>query len=410
MIDRELAFRLTVIVAIFAAFAGLLPDRHGPYAPGHPRVHRPASNALPTPSPEPLIFAAVTPDQARAMNAAIAFAADRGPAAKPFSFRGDAMARERAVDCLAAAMVYEAGGDDTGQRAVAQVVLNRVRHPAFPPSICGAVFQGSERSTGCQFTFTCDGAMGRALSPDAWLHARGRASEMLGGAVFHDVGLATHYHTDWVHPVWSAEMDKIARVGTHLFFRWHGWAGTAAASRQGHGGIELAQPRMAALSPFHRAGLEMAEAQAALARAQTTLGAYAYGAADAALLAAAGTPAAARRGIFVIDMAQGGTGGVQAMAVLDRCGARPTCKVLGRLGPSAPEDLRQRIAFVYLRDQRTGMQKSFWNCDIFHRTAASQCLGPDSRRWLAFEPPVEAAKAVQAAIAAPAPPPDAAAR
>ncbi|MCZ3110870.1 cell wall hydrolase, partial [Acinetobacter baumannii] len=74
---------------------------------------------------------------------------------------GDTALQARAIDCMAAAVLYEAGDDAVGQRAVAQVVINRVRHPAFPKTICAVVFQGSDRATGCQFTFTCDGALVR---------------------------------------------------------------------------------------------------------------------------------------------------------------------------------------------------------------------------------------------------------
>ena len=89
-----------------------------------------------------------------------------------------------------------------------------------------------------------------------------------------------------------------------------------------------------------------------------------------------------------MDMAPGGNGNVQALRVLDICGDRPACKVIGRLGPSAAPDYRARVAFVFLRDRASGMQKSFWNCDFYPRMLAKQCLGPDSRQWLGWEPPV----------------------
>src|SRR3546814_18161788 len=80
--------------------------------------------------------------------------------------------RARALTCLADAVYYEAASEsDAGQRAVAQVVLNRVRHPAFPATVCGVVFQGSERASGCQFSFACDGAMARTPSGEAWRKA-----------------------------------------------------------------------------------------------------------------------------------------------------------------------------------------------------------------------------------------------
>src|SRR5690606_31870118 len=93
-------------------------------------------------------------------------------AASPFRFGGAADDRARAVKCLAQAIYYEAASEpDAGQRAVAQVVLNRVAHPTYPNSVCGVVFQGSERRTGCQFSFTCDGSLKRKPSRTFWERA-----------------------------------------------------------------------------------------------------------------------------------------------------------------------------------------------------------------------------------------------
>src|SRR3546814_2944120 len=103
--------------------------------------------------------------------------------ARPFVYPGDPSNRARARDCMAAAMLYEAGDDSKGQLAVGQVVINRVRHPAFPKSICEVVFQGSDRATGCQFTFTCDGALARRYSDAAWKRAQDNASMMLAGQI-----------------------------------------------------------------------------------------------------------------------------------------------------------------------------------------------------------------------------------
>lgn len=150
-------------------------------------------------------------------NAAARFAS-LGPAAKPFRFAGGLQDLARARACLAAAMFFEAGDDAIGQLAVGQVVLNRVRHPAFPAAVCGVVAQGSERATGCQFTFTCDGALARPVPAAARARALAHADLMLNGLVFAGVGLATHYHTEAVYPWWSPKLEKIARVGTHLFF------------------------------------------------------------------------------------------------------------------------------------------------------------------------------------------------
>jgi hypothetical protein len=174
-------------------------------------------------APPPLVGAAA------AQHNAVAPFASLGPPAKPFRFAGGLQDRARARACLAAAMFYEAGDDAIGQLAVGQVVLNRTRHPAFPAAVCGVVAQGSERATGCQFTFTCDGALARPVGTAARARALVHADLMLEGLVFAGVGLATHYHTDAVYPWWSPKLDKIAQVGTHLFFRWPGHWGSARA-------------------------------------------------------------------------------------------------------------------------------------------------------------------------------------
>lgn len=147
--------------------------------------------------------------------------------------------RARSLDCLTSAIYYEARSEpEDGQRAVAQVVLNRVRHSAFPSTVCGVVFQGSERRTGCQFSFTCDGSMARRPRPDVWERVRRIAVEALSGSVYAPVGNATHYHTTAILPYWAPYLRKSAIVGAHIFYRWSGSAGEASAFRQRYGGLE----------------------------------------------------------------------------------------------------------------------------------------------------------------------------
>ena len=162
-------------------------------------------------------------------------------AAQPFSLAGTRGPDDasRAIDCMTAAIYYEARSQsDDGQRAVAQVVLNRVRDRAFPNTVCGVVYQGSQRSTGCQFSFTCDGSMNAPLQPNAWAHAREIALAMLSGQVYAPVGSATFYHANYVSPWWAASMDKVAVVGAHIFYRWRGGMERALANSQGYGGYE----------------------------------------------------------------------------------------------------------------------------------------------------------------------------
>ena len=163
-----------------------------------------------------------------------------GPAARPFAFKGaTALDASRAQYCLTAAIYYEAASEtDNGMRGVAQTVLNRVRHPSFPGSVCGVVFQGSQRAGVCQFTFACDGAMARAPSAGGWARASRIAAEALAGKVFPSVGLATHYHTQAIWPRWGKSLVMTNIVGAHIFHRWRGRWGTPDAFRAPYAGRE----------------------------------------------------------------------------------------------------------------------------------------------------------------------------
>ncbi|GAD48201.1 hypothetical protein NT2_02_02830 [Caenibius tardaugens NBRC 16725] len=150
--------------------------------------------------------------------------------ARPLFAAGSPTDEARALHCLTQAIYYEAASEsDAGQRAVAQVVLNRVSHPAYPNTVCGVVYQGSERRTGCQFTFTCDGSLARTPSRFAWDRAHAAAQAALAGAVYAPVGLATHYHTIQVHPYWAPSLNRLTTIGAHIFYSWRGNAGRPAA-------------------------------------------------------------------------------------------------------------------------------------------------------------------------------------
>ena len=198
------------------------------------------SLALTALAPEQQALQPISRQAAIALNDAIPFSTAPVPAAAPFMLAtAGERDRERATACLAQAIYYEAGGDTVDdQRAVAQVVLNRVRHPLFPKTVCGVVFQGSQLKTGCQFTFTCDGSMSRPPEVRAWARAQAMAAEALNGAVFAPVGYATHFHTPWVAPYWAPTLEKIAQIGGHLFYRWPGGAGAPRAFAARYAGGE----------------------------------------------------------------------------------------------------------------------------------------------------------------------------
>jgi spore germination cell wall hydrolase CwlJ-like protein len=139
--------------------------------------------------------------------------------APPFRL-GGALEASRELECLTQAVYYEARGETpAGQAAVAQVVLNRVRHPSFPKTVCGVVFQGAGRR-GCQFSFACNGAMRSGYEIRAWTRAQRVAAKALSGYVMNEVGRATHFHTTYVSPSWGPRLTRVTQVGMHVFYRF----------------------------------------------------------------------------------------------------------------------------------------------------------------------------------------------
>lgn len=125
------------------------------------------------------------------------------------------------ADCLATAIYYEARSESViGQIAVAEVIMNRVDDYRYPNSVCGVVFQGSERVTGCQFSFTCDGAMNRPPKGRHWERAQTVATHVLMDLNKPLTGTATHYHTDYVDPIWNKHLVHTKTIGTHIFYRF----------------------------------------------------------------------------------------------------------------------------------------------------------------------------------------------
>ncbi|MES2987818.1 MAG: cell wall hydrolase [Pseudomonadota bacterium] len=358
------------------------------------------------PMVEPVQIQAVAPDDAKSINDSIAFSTLPNPAARPFRISGSGESQARAVDCLAAGVFYEAGDDTVGQRAVAQVVLNRMRHPAFPKTICGVVFQGQERTTGCQFSFTCDGAMVRwQPRAAAWDRARDVARRALTGSVYAPVGHATHYHTDWVVPYWSASLEKIIAVDTHLFFRWTGWWGTPPAFNRSYAGAEPNVPKMSRISAVH-----FGDPNAPLVSAEgVPLGSEGV-IIDPATIPANVVPppmtvesgGSAEGNNFMLTLPKGMSADAFAALAIRTCGERNYCKFMAwadakqtpaRLPLSSAQV--SAMSFSYLRDQSQGFAKALWNCQQFRRPSPVQCMRA--------QPPVAPAGAVVEDAKGPAP-------
>ena len=320
------------------------------------------------PGEAPVLAPSLLPaDDARARNAAIPFVKGPITPAPPFRFAGTGDDRARATECLALAAMAEAGPSDDGQRAVIQVVLNRVRHPAFAGTVCGVVFEGSDRATGCQFSFTCDGSLARRYGDQAWAAARRRSVEALGGRIYAPVGTATHYHTDWVFPYWSPKLDKIAQVETHLFLRWPGFWGTKAALGRVYRGGEpdplvLLAPDSGA-TPLPEPGSTPTVAPDA-----PTISGGALVMRDPS-----------GRANFV-ELAPG-TGEAGALALARKlCGPAGTCRVLGwgdrAAIPAAfpmPPSARAQLQFSYSRDP-AGAEIALYACDHFAGLPREKCI------------------------------------
>ncbi|GAA4770002.1 cell wall hydrolase [Novosphingobium ginsenosidimutans] len=381
MSNVRLIIGFAVAIALFGVLAlawqqGLFGDPAR--TPGGQAARQRELAVLPgKPGSEPIVQPSLDPLTALNQNAAVPFVKGPITPARAFNFTGSAADRLQATECLALTAMAEAGGSDPGQRAVIQVVLNRVRHPAFPKTICGVVFQGSERATGCQFTYTCDGSLARRYPDVAWQAARKRAREALDGYVYKPVGLATHYHTNWVYPYWSPSLDKVAQVDTHLFFRWRGFWGTPAAVQSRYRGGE----------PSFTALVQQVQVPDPLA-SESAMDA----ASEAADVAKVGSLAAGKTagelviphpdgGAFLVGL-KPGTGASGAVAMARRlCGGNGYCRVMAWADRSAvprgypvPPQARNRISMSYVLDDQNRETIEF-DCALFKGTPAGQCRG-----------------------------------
>jgi exopolysaccharide biosynthesis WecB/TagA/CpsF family protein len=231
---------VVAVVLLAAIVRAVTPAGDGQSSPsGQGYATRASSAALPLNLPPPDLLRPLSPEEAAKENAERPFVKRPDTPAAKFVLRTDADDRDRALTCLAQAVYYEAAGEGPdGERAVAQVVLNRMHHPGYPASICGVVYQGSDRPSGCQFTFTCDGSLLRTPVPALWTRAQKIAEDALAGQVFAAVGHATHYHADYVLPYWADSLDKTVQIGRHIFYRLRSTLGDKNAFMQRYAGAE----------------------------------------------------------------------------------------------------------------------------------------------------------------------------
>lgn len=270
--QRERDRRILLLACAIAAalFAGALALAYLLEAPGDASAWSDSSSGaedrmmLPAPVKQSAVIydtavMPLAPEEASAINASRPLDVAKVVPARALRIAAESAAGlgfEAALRCMTQAVYYEAASEaDTGQRAVAQVVLNRVRHPAFPNTVCGVVYQGSERVTGCQFSFTCDGSLARVPSISGWARAERVARDAFAGRVAAAVGNATHYHADYVVPYWAPTLDKAATIGAHIFYIMRGFLGSPRAF-SGRYDVALEAPPGVLVAPGMLAGEE----------------------------------------------------------------------------------------------------------------------------------------------------------
>jgi spore germination cell wall hydrolase CwlJ-like protein len=175
------------------------------------------------------------------------------------SFRADQIQRAESIDselmCMAQAVYYESANEPLeGQLAVAEVIANRMRDHRYPDTACGVVFQGATRTTGCQFTFTCDGAMLTKPAGENWERAQRIAAHVLMELNEERTGGATHYHATYVDPIWNSGLIRTDKIGLHIFYRFPRGAEWASVQRTYEARREKASMQLAALDAEAAAG------------------------------------------------------------------------------------------------------------------------------------------------------------
>jgi hypothetical protein len=227
-----------VAALALAGVAGFLVSRDRAEAAPQPPVSKQVREQLGMMSTGAGQSLVVTGATAQQRNALIPLAGDPLARMQGLVVAASAPQYATALKCMTQAIYYEAANEpETGKRAVAQVVINRLRHPAYPKSVCGVVYEGANAAV-CQFSFTCDGSLLRAPAARQWAESRSVAEAALAGSVLADVGSATNYHADYVLPRWAFTLGKITQIGAHIFYRLPGRIGGAAMFTGAWSGIE----------------------------------------------------------------------------------------------------------------------------------------------------------------------------
>tara|TARA_Y100000296_G_C5125634_1_gene232730 strand:+ start:296 stop:781 length:486 start_codon:yes stop_codon:yes gene_type:complete len=141
------------------------------------------------------------------------------------SAKADMLTLQQQITCLTEAVYFEARGENfIGQLAVANVILNRVRHVKFPNTICdvvheGRYWKGNPVRNKCQFSYWCDGKSEKMKDKTALEQAKNIAILSLAGARIDRMENVLYYHASYMRPYWISYVDRVEKIGTHIFYR-----------------------------------------------------------------------------------------------------------------------------------------------------------------------------------------------
>ncbi len=137
---------------------------------------------------------------------------------KVFAARRNRLAQS---ECLSRAVYFEARSEsELGQLAVAKVIMNRVNSKKYPNSICKVVYQGAEKRNACQFSFACDGKADKPKYGKSWRIAKKIAKRAMSGTKeLSVIATALYYHAEYVKPKWASAMERLIKIGNHIFYR-----------------------------------------------------------------------------------------------------------------------------------------------------------------------------------------------
>ena len=136
--------------------------------------------------------------------------------------------KNHAFDCLAQNIYFEARSESqAGMIAVAQVTMNRVKHPRYPNTVCEVVKQGPTYTWAehfpvrnkCQFSWFCDGKSDDPKDSKTWIASVQVANNFMMAPTWDLTEGALWYHADYIYPYWAQHLNETVTINNHIFYR-----------------------------------------------------------------------------------------------------------------------------------------------------------------------------------------------